>query len=149
LDRSSRIAIVTGAGSGIGRSTALILARGGYHLLVNDVSADSCRHVVREIRDGGGLATELPADVSDGAVLGGAIRDAEVSLGPPDLLVNNAGIGGKRAPFEAIDEEVLDRMLSVHVKGTFNATRAVIAGMKERRRGAIVNVSSVGGLPLC
>jgi 3-oxoacyl-[acyl-carrier protein] reductase len=142
----SRIAIVTGAGSGIGRSIALILAREGYHLLVNDISPDACGRVVNEIRDDGGQATELPADVSDFRMVGDAIQDAEARLGPTNVLVNNAGISGRRAPFETIDDDLLDRMLAVHVKGAFNTTRAVIASMKARHSGAIVNVSSVGGM---
>ncbi|NTG48388.1 3-oxoacyl-ACP reductase FabG [Agrobacterium rhizogenes] len=144
-------AIVTGAGSGIGRAIAHRLAADGYAVLVNDLSLDRAQAVADEIGKAGGLASAAAGDVSrpeDAA----AIHAAAVARhGEVDLLVNNAGIV-HQASFENLALEDFDRMFAVHVRGTFLMTKAVLPSMLERGEGGIINVASqlgqIGGIEL-
>ncbi|HEX8046632.1 SDR family NAD(P)-dependent oxidoreductase [Rhizobium sp.] len=144
-------AIVTGAGSGIGRAIALRLAADGYAVLVNDLSLDRSQAVADDIGKAGGLATAAAGDVSrpeDVAVIHAA---AVTRHGEVDLLVNNAGIV-HQASFENLALEDFDRMFAVHVRGTFLMTKAVLPSMLERGEGGIINVASqlgqIGGIEL-
>lgn len=134
-----KIALVTGSGRGMGRSHALLLAERGADLVVHDILADEVEETAGMIRAKGREARALVLDISDVSAFQSAIRD----LGRIDILVNNAGISGERALIEDIDEDFFDRMFSVHVKGTFFATQAVLPRMKERKAGKIVNTSSI------
>lgn len=144
-------AIVTGAGSGIGRAIALRLAADGYAVLVNDLSLDRSQAVADDIGKAGGLATAAAGDVSrpeDVAMIHAA---AVARHGEVDLLVNNAGIV-HQASFENLALEDFDRMFAVHVRGTFLMTKAVLPSMLERGEGGIINVASqlgqIGGIEL-
>jgi 3-oxoacyl-[acyl-carrier protein] reductase len=140
-----RIALVTGAGAGLGRAYALALAAEGAALAVNDVEARAAEAVGAEIRAAGGRAVAVPFDVSDVAAVRAGVAHAEREWGAIDVLVNNAGIDeGKTTP--EIDERAYDRMMAVHVKGSFFTTQAAVAGMKARRRGCILNISSINGM---
>ena len=140
-----KVALITGAGRGIGRATAVLLAAEGAEIMVQDIDADLAAQTVEAVRASGAKAQPIVADVADVAELTARIREAETEAGHIDILVNNAGIARPK-PIEEIDEEAFDRMFGVHVKGTFFATQAVIPGMKARRYGKIVTVSSIAGL---
>ncbi len=153
-----RVAIVTGAGRGIGRSVALLLARQGAAVVVNDLgaaldgsgsNAEPARQVVREITDAGGKAIANSADVSDHAAAEELIRAAVEGLGRLDVLVNAAGILRDRMVFNMTEQE-WDDVLRVHLKGTFNTTKFASAHWRSRHdesaQNRIINFTSVSGL---
>ena len=144
-----RIALVTGAGGGMGRSHAVLLAGRGADVIVHDM-IDGIAGTAAAVRAQGRRAHELRVDIRDVAALKSAIGEAEAAFGPVDILVNNAGVGGRRLELDEIGVEDFDRMFEVHVRGTFFATQAVVPGMTARNYGRIVNISSIyamGGSP--
>ena len=141
-----RVALVTGAGSGIGRVDAEVLASHGASVIVNDFNPDAAAATVDAIVGSGGRAIACAGDVGHAAAITKAIESAVRQVGDVDILVNNAGIAGNRRAFEEIDDEQLDRMFQIHVKGAWYCTRAVLAGMKQKRRGKIINTSSILGM---
>ncbi|MCF1465322.1 glucose 1-dehydrogenase [Agrobacterium vitis] len=144
-------AIVTGAGSGIGRAIALRLAKDGYGVLVNDLAIDRAKAVVDEIMASGGKASAYAGDVSNETEVAAICAAAVVAHGPVALLVNNAGIA-HQSLFEHLEVADFDRMFAVHVRGNFLMTRAVLPAMLERGEGVIVNIASqlgqIGGVEL-
>ncbi|KQW61319.1 MULTISPECIES: glucose 1-dehydrogenase [Ensifer] len=144
-------AIVTGAGSGIGRAIALRLAADGYAVVVNDLSPERCEAVADEIAAAGGVALAISGDVSSEADAAATAEKAAQFHGPVALLVNNAGIA-HQALFENLEVADFDRMFAVHVRGTFLMTKAVLPAMLARGEGVIVNMASqlgqIGGVEL-
>lgn len=138
-------ALVTGGSRGLGPFIARALAGEGANLTLTARSADALGAVVEEVARKGTRVHAIAADICDDTARRKLVEEAESTLGPIDILVNNAGIARPK-PIEEIDEEAFDRMFGVHVKGTFFATQAVIPGMKARRYGKIVSVSSIAGL---
>jgi 2-hydroxycyclohexanecarboxyl-CoA dehydrogenase len=134
-----RIALVTGGASGIGAATARRLAAEGARVAVADLNLDGARAVAGEI-DGAAFAM----DVADAASVRAAVGAAEAELGPVDVLVNNAGTD-RFAFFVNTDEELWDFVLGVNLRGVLAVTHAVLPGMQERGRGAIVSVASEAG----
>jgi 3-oxoacyl-[acyl-carrier protein] reductase len=148
----SRVALVTGAGSGIGRAIAEKLARDGERVVVNDLKSESAEEVVARIGEWGGQATAAPGDVSDPEAVARIIAAAREAYGSPEILVNNAGFLQQKR-FEDLTVEDFDRMIAVHLRGTFLCTRAVLPEMLSRGSGIVVNVASqlgqIGGIELC
>jgi 3-oxoacyl-[acyl-carrier protein] reductase len=140
------VAIVTGAGSGIGRAIAVQLASEGYKVLVNDFRAEAAQAVAAEM---GGLADA--GDVSVEADVASMVTRAEAELGPVTHLINNAG-HVHQSSFTDLTVQDFDRMIAVHLRGTFLCTHAVLAGMLARGAGVIVNIASqlgqIGGIEL-
>jgi 3-oxoacyl-[acyl-carrier protein] reductase len=141
----SRIAMVTGAGAGMGREHALLLADRGATVVVQDINGEGARETAGRISQQGGRAHIVVCDVADRAALVSGLQDVEKSVGVIDILVNNAGIGGEPTIEETTESE-FDRMFAVHVKGAFFATQAVVPGMKRRHYGKIINISSIWGM---
>ena len=141
---SPRVAIVTGAGRGIGRATALAFARHGMAVALASRRPADLMAVEAEIQEIGGRALALPTDVSVTAEVEHLVEETERALGDIDVLVNNAGVV-ERSPVVATSDESWDRVLDVNLKGAFLCTRAVLPHMIERRRGRILNVSSISG----
>ncbi|ANN61429.1 3-oxoacyl-ACP reductase [Mesorhizobium loti NZP2037] len=144
-------AIVTGAGSGIGRAIAIRLAADGYAVLVNDLDLGRAQAVVSEIAVSGAKALAAAGDVSS-EVDARAIHAAAVAaFGDTDLLINNAGIV-HQSLFENLEIADFDRMFAVHVRGTFLMTKMVLPAMLKGGKGAVINVASqlgqVGGIEL-
>ena len=141
-DLSKRVALVTGGSRGIGRAIAISLAEAGASVAVNylaqTAAADS---VVEAIRDKGGKAVAVRADVSKAADVARMMAETETALGPVDVLVNNAGIGLVRT-VDTLSEADFDTTIAVNLKSVFLCTQAVIPGMRERKWGRIVNISS-------
>lgn len=139
-----RVAVVTGAGRGIGQGIARMLAARGAKVAVLDVDAELARATAAEI---GGFGAAC--DVADVAAVGAVFGAVETALGPIDVLVNNAGIspkhGGRRTDIHEMDPAEWRRVMAVNLDGAFNCVRRVVPGMIARRRGAIVNQSSVAG----
>ena len=138
-----RTALVTGAGSGMGRAHAELLAERGAHVVVQDVLPERTATVAGAICTAGGSAEPLPGDAADIRAMRAAVERLAAARGAVDILVNNAGISGRQLPFEEIDEAGYDAMLGVHVKSAFFLSRAVVPGMKAQRWGRIINVSSM------
>lgn len=141
---SSKIAVVTGAGRGLGAAIADVLASRGAHVVVNDLVLEPATAAVQAIRNRGGDASPLAFDVSDEAQVEAGFWRVLADHGRIDILINNAGIGDF-VTFPEISSEKWDRMLAIHLKGSFNCCQAVLAAMKDRQSGKIVNVSSVAG----
>lgn len=136
-----RVALVTGAGSGIGRATAIRLAADGAGVGCLDRDAASAEACAVEIEGHGGRAVGLTADVTDAAALKSAATQLADRFGPIAILVNNAGVPGSGRFVDATFEE-WRRVLDVHVDGAFHATQAVLPGMLETGWGRIVTVAS-------
>ena len=146
------IAVVTGAGAGIGRAVALRLARDGARIVVNDLRADAAEAVAQAIGAAGGTATAKAGDVSKPEDVDALFAHCEASFGPCSLQVNNAG-HVHQAPFEQLTVDDFDRMIAVHLRGTFLCARRAIEPMLAAGDGVIVNVASqlgqIGGIQLC
>jgi NAD(P)-dependent dehydrogenase (short-subunit alcohol dehydrogenase family) len=141
----NKVVLVTGAGSGIGRATALAFAREGAAVAVADVSAVKAEAVVAEVKAAGGRAVAVTCDVSKPEDCARAVRETEAALGPLDVLVNNAGIGTSGTVITT-DEATWDRLMAVNVKGTYLMSRAALSAMLPRKRGVIVNAGSTAGI---
>ncbi len=140
---AGEVALVTGAGSGIGRAIALALARAGADVAVNyHTREEEAREVVGEIEAAGRRAAAVKADVSFGIEVTLMTAEIERDLAPVSILVNNAGIGPQRS-IDEISEEDWDQVIAVNLKSAFLAIQSVLPGMRRRRRGRIINISSV------
>ena len=139
-------ALVTGSSRGIGRAIAYRLAMEGWPVCVNwHERRDAGDRLVREIRERGGEAVAIGADVSDMDAVSHMARETETLLGPVELLVNNAGIAGQ-CLFQDITDELWNRYFAVNLGGARNAIRAVLPHMLHEKRGCILNISSIWGL---
>lgn len=138
---TSKVAVVTGAGSGIGRTVALRLGEAGAVVVALDRDTEAVRSVAKEIRAAGGAAGEVTADVASSPAVTAAVAGVEERYGPIDLLVNVAGVLRMGAATELTDED-WRRTFSVNTDGVFYVSRAVARRMVGRRRGAIVTVAS-------
>jgi 3-oxoacyl-[acyl-carrier protein] reductase len=139
---TNRVALVTGASRGIGRAIAISLAEAGAAVAVNYLEkAAEARQVVQEIKGKSGRAVALAADVSQATAVAGLVEAVTRELGPIDVLVNNAGIGLIRS-VDDLSEQDFDRTIAVNLKSVFLCTQAVIANMRARKWGRIVNISS-------
>lgn len=141
-DFSGRVALVTGASRGIGRAIALGLAEAGADIAVNcRERAAEAEAVAGAVRALGRRAVTLLADVSDRAAVAGMIATAEAELGPVDVLVNNAGIALRRG-LDDLTEGDFDQTIAINLKSAFLCIQAVSPGMRARRWGRIVNITS-------
>lgn len=139
-------AIVTGAGRGIGRAVALAFAREGADVVVNYQSNDvAANEVVEKIQSLGRRAVPVKTDVSSYHEVKIMVDRAVQELGGVDILVNNAGVS-KPSMFLDMPEESWDRIINIHLKGTFNCSQAAARYMKEQKWGRIINVISTAGL---
>lgn len=152
MTEGQRIVLVTGAGSGIGRAIAEKLATEGYRVVVNDLRTEAADEVAAGISESGGQATAAPGDVSDSEAVRALFAAAREAFGAPEVLVNNAGFL-QQARFVDLTVEDWDRMIAVHLRGTFLCTKEALPEMLSRGRGVIVNVASqlgqIGGVELC
>jgi NAD(P)-dependent dehydrogenase (short-subunit alcohol dehydrogenase family) len=145
FDLSSKTALVTGAGSGIGAAVARRLAVAGARVFATDVNAETAAATASEIQRDGHSATAIQLDVTDEAMCAAVARTVLDTASRLDILVNNAGIGhvGTMETTRGVD---LDALYAVNVRGVFNVTKVFLPGMLTRRSGAIVNMASVGGV---
>lgn len=140
-----RIALVTGAASGIGAATARRFAREGAAVAINDAKPEGLEAVAGEIRAAGAKALVLPGDVTKKADCERLVQDVTRTFGRLDVLINNAGIN-RDAMAAKMTEEQWDTVLAVNLKGTFLCAQAALPGMRERAWGRVVNTSSIGSL---
>ncbi|MEA3152241.1 MAG: hypothetical protein QOD56_3180, partial [Gammaproteobacteria bacterium] len=151
---AEKVAVVTGAGRGVGRGIALDLARAGAAVVVNDLGSSlsgtateesPAESVVREIESLGGRAIVDRNDISNHAAAAALIEAARRSYGRIDIVVNNAG-NLRDAIFHRMTEEEFDAVISVHLKGTFNVSRAAAPYFKQQGSGVYVHMTSTSGL---
>jgi 3-oxoacyl-[acyl-carrier protein] reductase len=140
-----RVAIVTGAARGIGAATARRLAADGAAVAVADLDEARCEETVDQIASAGGTALAVGVDVADAGQVAAAVQRVAGELGPPAILVNNAGVTRDNLLFKMTDED-WDTVLGVHLRGAFLMTRATQKHMVDQGWGRIVNLSSVSAL---
>jgi len=141
----SAVAVVTGAASGIGRATAVRLARDGYEVAAVDLDAAGLTETRARIRGIGGKAHEFTVDLCDPLAVGSVTREIAVTIGAPEVLVNAAGTGVTATVLETSDDD-WSRVLAANLTAPFLTTRATLPLMLDRGTGVIVNIASVGGL---
>jgi len=142
---TQKIAIVTGAARGIGAGTAIRLASDGMAVAVLDLNEADCVKTVKEIENAGGRALAVGADVSKTDQANAAVERVAAELGPPTVLVNNAGITRDAMLFKMTDEQ-WDAVIAVNLRGPFLMTRAAQKYMTDQKYGRIVNISSSSAL---
>ncbi len=140
----NKVALVTGAASGIGRATALRLAEKGCRVVCGDLNATAAEQTAAAIRTAGGLALALALDVAKSESVAAFVQTAVREYGRVDYLVNCAGIW-EQVPLVELDEARWDRMLAVNLKGTYLCCQAAVTHMLRAGEGAIVNLASVAG----
>ena len=142
----NKIALITGAGRGIGRAIAIALAKEGAEVVINyNGSEERAKEVKQTIEENGGKASIYKCNVSDFAACEAMIKDIVKEYGHLDILVNNAGIT-KDGLIMKMKEEDFDSVLNVNLKGTFNTIRHSARQMLKQRSGKIINISSVSGI---
>ncbi|WBY02378.1 SDR family NAD(P)-dependent oxidoreductase [Ramlibacter tataouinensis] len=147
-DLKGRVAIVTGAGRGIGRAEALALAAEGAAVLVNSRTAESAQETVERIRAAGGEALAAPGDVASEEVANGVVQQALQRYGRLDVLVNNAGAGAEFMNQRVGEMSIAawDRICETHLRGTFLFCHFAVPAMRARGYGRIINTSSMHAL---
>jgi 3-oxoacyl-[acyl-carrier protein] reductase len=142
-DRSldGMVAIVTGGASGMGLAHAKLLLQRGAKLAITNVDPETLNAAVATL-DAGDRLLALSVDNRDVAAIKAGVKKIEAKFGKVDILVNNAGISGNRLLLDQIDEAAFDGMFAAHVKGAFFFAQAVVPGMKARKFGRIINISS-------
>jgi len=141
MELKESVALVTGAGRGIGRAVALALAGEGVHVALMGLTGTHLLAVEKEVNARGVRSAVLPGDVSDEGSVSRCVAAAEQQLGPIDVLVNNAGVY-THVPVDRLDALVFDHTIAVNLRGPFLMARAILPGMKSRRRGHVINVAS-------
>lgn len=146
MDFSGKVAVVTGAGNGIGRAAAVGFAKGGAKVVAVDRDQAAGEATVGIIRQQQGDAHFVAADVTQSAQVQAYVKAALDTYGAIDCFFNNAGIEGSVAPTAEYDEAMFDAVIAVNVKGVFLGLRHVLPVMLKQQRGAVVNTASVAGL---
>ncbi len=138
---NGRCAVVTGAGSGMGRAIAIRLAEDGAKVAIWDVNGEGAAETAKMIGDAGGTALALTADCADRAAIEAAAAETRAKFGPILILVNNAGIA-PFTPFLEVDDDLLDRVLTINLRGPYILTREIIPDMIEAKWGRVINITS-------
>ncbi|WP_079528951.1 3-ketoacyl-ACP reductase [Halobacillus hunanensis] len=140
-----KVALITGAGRGIGRATAIALAEEGVHVGLVGLTEANIENVSAELEHTGVKRSIAQGDVSNIDSVNQAVKKVSSELGPVDILINNAGIG-KYGGFMDLNPEEWEKVIQVNLMGTYYVTRAVLPSMVERKSGDIINISSTSGL---
>ena len=146
LGIAGKTALVTGGARSLGKQDCLTLAAEGCRVIVLDLNGEGAEAAAREITDAGGVARGYAADITERAALTEALRRAESEVGPVDICVNNAGWIYTMGQLKDTADEDWDLNLRINLTGTFNVTKAVFPGMRERRWGRVICMASIAGL---
>ena len=138
---NGRVAVVTGAGSGIGRAVAIRLAEDTAKIAIWDINGEGAEETARQIRSAGGTAIAIDADCSDKAAIHSAAEKTRAELGPIAILVNNAGIA-PFTPFMEIDDDLFDKVIRINLRGPYLVTKEVMPDMLAAKWGRIINITS-------
>jgi NAD(P)-dependent dehydrogenase (short-subunit alcohol dehydrogenase family) len=138
---ANKIIIITGSGSGIGRASALLFAKEGATVVVNDLNVENGTETVTQIETAGGSAIFIKADVTEPEEVKALVDQVIIQYGRVDVLFNNAGISNVGALHE-VEPEAWDRVMRVNTRGVFLPSKYVLPHMMERKAGSIINMSS-------
>ena len=144
MELEGQVAIVTGAGRGIGRATALELGRMGSDIVVAEVNRENAERTASQVRGLGRRALVVPTDITSRKDLGVMVEQTRAEFGRIDILVNNAGIY-RAAPTLEVTEEHWDAIMDINAKAVFFTTQAILPTMIEQKRGVIVSLASMAG----
>ena len=140
-----KTAIVTGGSKGIGRAIALSMARAGANVVITSRKAEACDEAVEAIKAGGGSAVAVPCNISHLDALPDLVAGAEDAFGQIDILIGNAAANPHYGPSTTIEEPAFDKIIDTNVKANLWLAKLVLPKMAQRRNGAIIFVSSIGG----
>jgi NAD(P)-dependent dehydrogenase (short-subunit alcohol dehydrogenase family) len=146
LGIEGKVALVTGGARSLGRQDCLTLAGEGCRVIVLDLNGEGAIETAKDIADKGGAARGYEVDITNRAALAEVIRRAESEVGPVDICVNNAGLIYTLGQLKDMDDAAWDLNLQVNLTGTYNVTKAVFPGMRERRWGRVISMASIAGL---
>jgi 3-oxoacyl-[acyl-carrier protein] reductase len=141
-----KVALITGAGSGIGRATALLFAREGARVACVDINEGAAKETAQQIEKAGGQALALRADVSRGADCQAMVERTVATWGRLDILFNNAGVPQAPTPVESLDEAVFDTIMAVNVRGVYLGCKYAVPVMKRQGGGVILNTASTAAI---
>jgi 3-oxoacyl-[acyl-carrier protein] reductase len=147
FDLGGRVALVTGAGQGVGRGIVRVLAGQGAAVAVNDLDLDRAQSTVTLVEQDGGKAVAVAFDVTDFQAVRAGVREVEATLGAVDILVNNAGIppGMQTVQFRDMEPDAWRSYIDVNLYGVMNCVKATIDGMCDRGWGRVITISSAAG----
>ena len=141
----NKVALITGAGSGMGQTHAKVFAERGAVVVINDLNENGLNETAKMVKEAGGQVVECVGDITNPDFVKAMVGNAVSQVGGIGILVNNAGIG-EHCELGDISLDRLSQMLNVHVVGSFLCAQAVVPGMKEKKRGKIINISSIWGM---
>jgi NAD(P)-dependent dehydrogenase (short-subunit alcohol dehydrogenase family) len=141
-----KVALVTGGGSGIGEAIAKTLAAEGAKIVIAGRRAERLAETVQAIKAAGGMALDIPADVSQEVEIIALVEETVAVFGPIDILVNNAGMHARRAQVHEHKTSTWDKTMALNLRAPFLLARAVLPGMRQKQYGHIVNIGSIAGL---
>jgi NAD(P)-dependent dehydrogenase (short-subunit alcohol dehydrogenase family) len=146
LGIEGKVALVTGGARSLGKQDCLILAAEGCKIVILDLNGEGAAETAREISDAGGVARGYAVDITDRPALAEVIGRAEREVGPVDICVNNAGWIYTLGQLKDMKDDDWDLNLKINLTGTYNVTKAVFAGMRERGWGRVICMASIAGL---
>lgn len=143
---AGKVAIVTGAASGLGKAIAILYAAEGAKLIAADINEAALSLLQKEITDTQGTITTVIANMAKADEIDNMVKTAVETYGTVDILVNNAGVMDDFSPVADVTDQLWDRVMAINLNGPFKAMRSVLKMMLEKKSGVIVNIASIGGL---
>ena len=141
-----KVALITGGGQGIGKAICFAIAREGISVAVNDIKEDRAAQVVKQIKKEGGIASSFQADVSNEDEIKSMVEKTLNRFKNIDYLINNAGIPDQLVPVVEQDTDKWQKLIDIHLKGTYLCSKEIAKNMIRKKSGRIVNISSIAGL---